>query len=308
MPPGTVWQRRRNRRRGSDIRPWRPDRRRGAVAADEQQCGNGEHADHLHAPQTVCSWLAKGSLRRRLPVAAKIALPKRRRGGGGSGLADAARLLRCCGSDRPRSSAPRSCAAFGSRGNCSARPGRPRKRDLVIERGAQPQDHAALDLRLDRVGIDDRAAIDRDDHTARQDFALRRHLDLAARSRYRCRRRIAPRRRARARPAAACPNRRFLGRELEAGQCARVLLQHGAAEGDRVLLGRGGQFVDEAFDHEDIMRRADAAPPAGVDAVRLQPDIFRMLRRHVVGRVADRGLDRVGVEPVLPGRRAPSAP
>src|SRR6202044_1564543 len=45
-------------------------------------------------------------------------------------------------------------------------------RDFVIERGGEPEDEAALDLRLDAVGIDNRAAIDRGRHAADRDLAI----------------------------------------------------------------------------------------------------------------------------------------
>src|SRR5580700_8999769 len=54
-------------------------------------------------------------------------------------------------------------------------------RDLVIEGGRKPEDEAALDLRLDAVGIDNRAAIDRGRHAADRNLAI--VVDLRLRDR-----------------------------------------------------------------------------------------------------------------------------
>ena len=52
------------------------------------------------------------------------------------------------------------------------------QRDLAPQRGADAEDDAALDLRHDRVGVDDLAAIDGANHAPDLDLALLRHLDL----------------------------------------------------------------------------------------------------------------------------------
>jgi hypothetical protein len=51
-------------------------------------------------------------------------------------------------------------------------------RDLVVEGGCEAEDEAALDLRLDPVGIDRRAAVDRRRHTAERDLAVVVDLSL----------------------------------------------------------------------------------------------------------------------------------
>ena len=97
----------------------------------------------------------------------------------------------------------------------------------------------------------------------------------------------------------------FFGGQVQHGERARIVLQHGAAERDRIPLGGGGDFVDEAFDDEQIVGRADAAPPAGVHAVRFVPDIVDELGRHVIGRLR-RAFHRIGIEPILETGRRPA--
>ena len=49
------------------------------------------------------------------------------------------------------------------------------------------------------------------------------------------------------------------------------------AECDRILLRRMREFVDEALDDEEIMRRPDAAPPRRHHARRLVAHIGDMM-------------------------------
>ena len=70
------------------------------------------------------------------------------------------------------------------------------------------------------------------------------------------------------------------------------------AIGDGILLRRCGEFIDEAFDDEDVVGRADAAPEGGRDSRRLDPDIVDMDVREGIGRLG-RPRHRIGVEAVL---------
>jgi hypothetical protein len=56
------------------------------------------------------------------------------------------------------------------------------------------------------------------------------------------------------------------------------------AIGDGILLRRMGEFIHEAFDDEDIMGRAHAAPQAGRNSRRLDPDVIDMNVREGIGR------------------------
>ena len=64
------------------------------------------------------------------------------------------------------------------------------------------------------------------------------------------------------------------------------MLQQRLAIGDRILLRRRGQFVDETLDHEDVVGRADTAPERGRNARRLDAHIVDMDIRESVGRFA----------------------
>src|SRR2546426_12063852 len=52
------------------------------------------------------------------------------------------------------------------------------QRDLSTQRRREAEDDPALDLRLDGIGIDDRAAIDRADDAPHSNRAVLRHLDF----------------------------------------------------------------------------------------------------------------------------------
>ena len=75
--------------------------------------------------------------------------------------------------------------------------------------------------------------------------------------------------------------------------------------GDRILLRRRRQLVHEAFGHEDVVRRPDAAPEGGRNARRLHPHIFDVQVREGIDEI-DRALGGVGVETVVEPRRQPS--
>ena len=160
-----------------------------------------------------------------------------------------------------------------------------------------PKIEAALDLRLDGVGIDNRAAIDRGRHAADRNLAIGVDLRLDDRRDIGAKHALAghatsnPRRK-RASPA------RLLRREIEAGEQPRLLRKVRPPEGDRVLLRGVRELVDEALNDEDVVTRADASPEAGPHAGRLDAHIFDMNVRRVVGKI-DRAVDRVNVEAVL---------
>ncbi len=70
---------------------------------------------------------------------------------------------------------------------------------------------------------------------------------------------------------------------------------------ERIRLGGHGELVDEALDHEGIVRDADAAPEAGVQDPFLMAHVLDLDRGDVVDQV-HRPVERVAVEPV-PKRR-----
>ena len=121
----------------------------------------------------------------------------------------------------------------------------------------------------------------------------------------RCRRRTGARRRGPARCGSGCPQPAFSAASVEHGLGARRLVEQRAPIGDRILLRRRRQLVDEALGHEDIVRRPDAAPEGGRNARRLHPHILDVHVREGVDQI-DRALGRVGVEAVLERRRQPS--
>ena len=53
------------------------------------------------------------------------------------------------------------------------------KRDLAMEYGGDSKDDRALNLRLDRIGIDHGAAVDSTDNAPDTNFAVRRHFDFS---------------------------------------------------------------------------------------------------------------------------------
>jgi hypothetical protein len=53
------------------------------------------------------------------------------------------------------------------------------QRNLAMERGGDAKDYSALDLRLNGVGVDDGAAIDRADNPPDTDRPVVRHFDFS---------------------------------------------------------------------------------------------------------------------------------
>jgi len=70
------------------------------------------------------------------------------------------------------------------------------------------------------------------------------------------------------------------------------------------LLRRRGQFVNEAFGHKDIVRRADAAPEGRRNARRFHPQILDMHVREGIDQI-DRALGGVGIQTIFEHRRGP---
>src|SRR4029077_10471574 len=88
------------------------------------------------------------------------------------------------------------------------------------------------------------------------------------------------------------------GREVQHGQGARRLAQHGAAERHRILRRRGGELVDEALDDEIIVGDAHAAPEAGIEHWLLVAHVLDLNRRDVVEQL-DGPVYRVDILAVL---------
>jgi hypothetical protein len=86
---------------------------------------------------------------------------------------------------------------------------------------------------------------------------------------------------------------------------ARRLVEQRAPVSDRVLLRRRGQFVDEAFGDEDIVRRSDATPERGLNARRLHAHILHMEVRQIIEEL-DGAFGRVGVETLGERGRQPA--
>src|SRR5919108_3918 len=142
-------------------------------------------------------------------------------------------------------------------------------RDLVSERGAQAERHAALELRAHPVGVHHLAAVHRAHHTldAHPAFGLDAHLgdlgEVAAEGELDRNAAPAARRERRA-PAGA------IGRELEHRAGAR-LFEERPAVAHRILLHRVRELVHETLHREDAAGRADAAPPAERHTRRVAP-------------------------------------
>ena len=155
----------------------------------------------------------------------------------------------------------------------------------AVERAGPAEDETALDLRFDRVGVDDKTAIDRGHRSShhhralRQDLDLDHHADMAAEDR--ADGDAAPN----ARRARRVPGR-LLGNKVEQRQNAWVLLQQGPAISDRVLAGGVGQLVNKALDLEQVVRGSDTAPPADGQVLRhLERNPLGFQVGKIVGRI-----------------------
>ena len=265
----------------------------------DEDAPDGSHAAFL----TASSLRSTGRLRKRTPVAAK------------SALASAGAAIEVPGSPMP----PGACAVPDQMNVDRRRlidPHHPiivevallhppfGERDLIVERRGEPEDEAALDLRLDAVRIDNLAAIDRRRHAADRDLAVGVDLGLEDRRDIRAEHALAGHPASGPRGKRAAPPR-LLGGEIEAGEKPRLLRQMRAAEGDPILPRGVRELVDEALDDEDIVAGTDAAPEAGRNAGRLGANIFDVKVRRVVGNI-DGAVDRIDVDAVLEGRRQPA--
>ena len=73
-----------------------------------------------------------------------------------------------------------------------------------------------------------------------------------------------------------------------------------------LAAGGVGQLVDETLDHEDVVRRSDAAPIARCEARRLVSDVVQEDVWQLIGRLG--ALNSVGVKPIFEGRWQPPGP
>src|SRR3984885_2481988 len=177
-------------------------------------------------------------------------------------------------------------------------------RDLVIEGSRTPEDEAALDLRLDAVGVDGRAAIDRRRDAPDRDLAVVIDLRLHDRRGKRAEHALAGHPVSNSRGKRASPARLFR-RKIETGEKPRLFFEMGSPEGDRILPRGMRQLVDETLDDEDIVAGSPASPKAGRHGRRFGMDVFDVKVRRGVGKT-DRAVDRVPVYPVLEGGRRPA--
>ena len=170
-----------------------------------------------------------------------------------------------------------------------------RDRDLVIERGRESEDEAALDLRLDAVGIDDGAAIDRRRHAADRDLAVVVDLrlddrrDIGAEHALAGAPRVRPAREAR-RPKPPFPPR-DRGRREAAAPSRDVPAERRPDPAPRRAPARR-----RSFRRRRCCVPAHASPEAGRHAGRLGAHVFDMKVRRVVGKI-DRAVDRVRRRP-----------
>src|SRR5262245_30265531 len=147
------------------------------------------------------------------------------------------------------------------------------QRDFAIQCGRQTENHAALDLRDDRVRINDEAAIHSERHLAYVDLAVGVHLCLNDGGDRRIEGRLhadAPADAQRQRLAPVGLFRYEVQHALE----ARRLSEHIASKRDRILAHLVRQLIHEAFDGEHVVVRADAAPKSGQHRRWLDADLF----------------------------------
>ena len=97
----------------------------------------------------------------------------------------------------------------------------------------------------------------------------------------------------------------FFGGKIEDRLGSGRLVEERPPIGDRILLRRRRQFVDEALGHEDIVRGSDAAPERRRNAWRFHPQILDVHVRQGIDQI-DRALGRVGVETILEQWWAPT--
>jgi hypothetical protein len=110
----------------------------------------------------------------------------------------------------------------------------PGSADLVTERGGEPEDEAALDLRLDSVGIDNRAAIDRGRYPADRNLAMGVDLRLDDRRDIGAEHDLAGNPASSPREKRASPTR-LLRSEIEAGEQSGLLREMGGASEEGLM-------------------------------------------------------------------------
>ena len=90
----------------------------------------------------------------------------------------------------------------------------------------------------------------------------------------------------------------FLRDKIEHSLGARRFVEEGPPIGDRILLCRRRQFVDKAFDHEDIVRWPHAAPERCGNARGFHPHILDVHVGKGIGEI-DRALGGIGIETIV---------
>ena len=152
-------------------------------------------------------------------------------------------------------------------------------RDVAIERGGAAEDHSALHLRRQSIGIDHPASIHHRGDALEMDFARFVHChfghggDIGAESELGADAPALPRRQLRA-PA------RLLRHLLQRLSQPRALVQMRQAEGDGILARFQRQLVHQAFAGEDGVVGRDAAPPAHPQRARARPRHIRCAGRR----------------------------
>src|SRR5262245_43534243 len=162
------------------------------------------------------------------------------------------------------------------------------QRDLAVERRRDAEDDPALDLRLHGIGIDHSAAIDRADDAPDANRSVLRHFDFGNVRHVGGEDELQG-------DAAADPFRQRLSpaglfrgkREDRFG--ARCLVEQGQPIGGRILFRRSRELIHEAFGHEDIVRRPDAAPEGRRNARLFHPHILDVHIRQRISQI-DRAL------------------
>src|SRR6266700_704005 len=171
-------------------------------------------------------------------------------------------------------------------------------RDLAPQRRRQAVHDGALHLRLDDVGIHDRPAVHRADDSVHARCSVRPHRDFGHFGH------VGLERRVHGAPPGATRRKRRAPTGLARGEVQRTEMPRRLAEQVpailvRILLGGVGQLVDEAFDHERVVRVVHRAPEADRDAG-VGEHIVDVDVGNRVGH-ADAPLHRFFVEPVLHG-------
>ena len=94
--------------------------------------------------------------------------------------------------------------------------------------------------------------------------------------------------------------------EIEHAEHARRFAEQSAAVFDGVFLRCRGKLVDEALDHEDVVRGTDAAPPTGRETGGFVTNIIYQDVGNRIGQFFRGTLDGIGVETVSECWRGPS--